>query len=118
MAQLVWKAKNAYGTGFGVNEKSLPSYTTEENGAMQRKEITDFHAMLKEIQTQKAAVEEYDKKLDRLYEQVSKTGEKLQSEKDLLEKELCNLINLHHKKMSTMQGNILRDTKLYYSEVK
>ena len=87
MAQLVWKAKNAYGTGFGVNEKSLPSYTTEENGAMQRKEITDFHAMLKEIQAQKAAVEEYDKKLDRLYEQVSKTGEKLQSEKDLLEKE-------------------------------
>lgn len=42
MAQLVWKAKNAYGTGFGVNEKSLPSYTTEENGAMKRKEITVF----------------------------------------------------------------------------
>ena len=118
MAQLVWKAKNAYGTGFGVNEKSLPSYTTEENGAMQRKEITDFHAMLKEIQTQKAAVEEYDKKLDRLYEQVSKTGEKLQSEKDLLEKERVQFDKLASQKDEYNAGKHSEsDTKLYYSEV-
>ena len=112
------KAKNAYGTGFGVNEKSLPSYTTEENGAMKRKEITDFHAMLKEIQTQKAAVEEYDKKLDRLYEQVSKTGEKLQSEKDLLEKERVQFDKLASQKDEYNAGKHSEsDTKLYYSEV-
>ena len=74
--------------------------------------------MLKEIQTQKAAVEEYDKKLDRLYEQVSKTGEKLQSEKDLLEKERVQFDKLASQKDEYNAGKHSEsDTKLYYSEV-
>lgn len=78
--------------------KSLPSYTTEENGAMQRKEITDFHAMLKEIQAQKAAVEEYDKNWTGFMSRFQRQVKNFRVKKIYLKKNVCNLINLHHKR--------------------
>lgn len=84
MAQLVWKCAASYGGSFRVNVSSLPSYTADGTEDEQKKDDDEFRELLSSTAALRARITGCEKLMDRVDEQVSKTGEKLHGERERL----------------------------------